>query len=497
MDNTNLLHQLLAQGRIACQPSPLFERQPAPLPDDWNFSRIEGMLLGLAIGDALGNTSESLLPSRRKQAYGEIRDYLPNKHSGGRPVGLPSDDTQLAFWTLEQLLEDKALVPDHLARKFTQYQIYGIGSTVRAFLRSYKDHGRSWQQSGQPSAGNGSLMRIAPLLIPHLRQPSPALWADAALAGMITHNDHAANACCVAFIHLLWECLHMEKAPEPAWWLDTFVTEARQLEGESIYTARNSDLPYRGPIWQFVEIEVRRALQENWSVLEACQRWHSGAYLLETMPCVIYILARHAHEPEEAIARAVNDTWDNDTIAAIVGAAVGALHGRSVLPRRWISSLAGRTTAQDDWHLFELIEDARQTFWRSDPPLTGDHILAVLSFLPGFENPSFSPGEWVTSEGSLPYFDYSPEVLSFEKTLYANGFIQPYNWSQWFEGMLLVDHPELLHKASLQTLRKLLTAHVRADRFNEGYLADIFESGHMLSILKRLAEIHHTGSKRI
>ncbi len=46
----------------------------------------------------------------------------------------------------------------------------------------------------------------------------------------------------------------------------------------------------------------------------------------------------------EAIIRAVNDTWDNDTTAAIVGAAVGALHGRSALPQRWIDGLLGRTT---------------------------------------------------------------------------------------------------------------------------------------------------------
>ena len=48
----------------------------------------------------------------------------------------------------------------------------------------------------------------------------------------------------------------------------------------------------------------------------------------------------------------------------------------------------------------------------------------------------------------------------------------------------------LLSKANLQTLRKLLTAHVRADRFTEGHLAAMFESGHMTMILKRIAEIH-------
>jgi ADP-ribosyl-[dinitrogen reductase] hydrolase len=497
-DNSASLNRLFAQGKIVLEPAALLNQIPSSLPEDWDFGRVEGMLLGLAIGDALGNTTESQLPATRRQSHGEVRDYLPNKYANSRPMGLPSDDSQLAFWTLEQLLEDGGLVPDHLARKFTQHQIFGIGSTVKAFLRSYKDQGRSWVGSGQPSAGNGALMRVAPLLIPHLRQPSPELWADAALAGMITHNDPASNACCVAFIRLLWECLRLKQAPAPDWWVDKFVEAARELEGTTSYASRNPKLLYEGPIWRFVDREVRLALKQNWTTLEACERWHSGAYLLETMPCVIYILARHGNNPEEAIVRAVNDTKDNDSIAAIVGAAVGALHGRQGLPARWIKSLSGRTTEDDDWHIFELIEDAKQVFWREDPPLTSDNLQAVLKFLPVLQRPDFSPGEWITQQESLPYFNYTPEVLDFIRTLSSNGSIQPYDWMNWHEGEQLVGTPELLGKANLQTLRKLLTAHVRADRFIEGYLAGTFESGHMTLILKRMVEIYRSrASERV
>jgi hypothetical protein len=75
----------------------------------------------------------------------------------------------------------------------------------------------------------------------------------------------------------------------------------------------------------------------------ACDEWYSGAYLLETVPSVLYILMRQGADPEEAIVRAVNDTQDNDTIAAIVGAAVGALQGAAALPARWVEGLPGRT----------------------------------------------------------------------------------------------------------------------------------------------------------
>jgi len=62
------------------------------------------MLLGLAVGDALGNGLEGIRPEWRRSLYGEIRSYLPSLSAGNRGVGMPSDETQLAFWTLESLL---------------------------------------------------------------------------------------------------------------------------------------------------------------------------------------------------------------------------------------------------------------------------------------------------------------------------------------------------------------------------------------------------------
>ena len=93
------------------------DSQPADLPGPSTWDRVEGMLLGLAIGDSLGNTSEAQTPQTRRAKYGEIRDYRPNRHADDRPVGAPSDDTQMAFWLLEQMLEDGKFDPDRLAQK--------------------------------------------------------------------------------------------------------------------------------------------------------------------------------------------------------------------------------------------------------------------------------------------------------------------------------------------------------------------------------------------
>lgn len=103
---------------------------------------------------------------------------------------------------------------------------------------------------------------------------------------------------------------------------------------------------------------VRPALDRDFDVAQACDIWHSGAYLLETVPTLLYILSRHGHDPKEAILQAVNNTRDNDTCAAIVGAAVGALHGASALPAEWIDGLLGRTTSDDDGQVFRLLAQA-------------------------------------------------------------------------------------------------------------------------------------------
>jgi ADP-ribosylglycohydrolase len=83
----------------------------------------------------------------------------------------------------------------------------------------------------------------------------------------------------------------------------------------------------------------------------------------QTVPCVLYILAQHGADAEEAIVRAVNDTKDKDTTASIVGAAIGMLHGARALPQRWKESLTGRTEADDEGRMFDLIAQAKARFW--------------------------------------------------------------------------------------------------------------------------------------
>ncbi len=117
-------------------------------------------------------------------------------------------------------------------------------------------------------------------------------------------------------------------------------------------------------------------------------------------------------------------------------------------------------------------------------------IDAVLKYLPIFEGGDFEPGEWLTREGCFPNFLYSPEVNDFIQTLYEQGIIYVFGWTSWKEEAERYQSDlNSLAGADLLTLRKLLAAHVRADRFVEGHLASVFESGHITAILRRLKQI--------
>lgn len=201
---------------------------------------------------------------------------------------LPTDDLQLAFWTIESLLEHDCLDVDALARKFGISRVHGVGRRMERFL---SQHGK-----GVP-------------------------------------------------------------------WPEAFVKYARAIEGEA-----TSYMPgtgrfqgsYAGPLWKFVEERLDAGAESHPDLLAGEADWSSGSFLLETVPCVLLALMRHAHDPEEAIVRAVNDTVDNDTIASIVGAAVGALHGGEALPRRWKAGLSGRVRSSDNGSVQKLIDESTE-----------------------------------------------------------------------------------------------------------------------------------------
>ena len=122
--------------------------------------------------------------------------------------------------------------------------------------------------------------------------------------------------------------------------------------------------------------------------------------------------------------------------------------------------------------------------------LTDESISKIIAYLPYFlEDNKF--GEWsggdkVDGVIQMPHLEYSDKVIEFLKLLYGTKFLVNFDWGSWDEGRDIIGSPELIQQADLLTLRMLLTAIVRNDRFCNGALLSAIENGIIQEILNRL-----------
>src|SRR5439155_11339478 len=137
--------------------------------------RALGPLLGLALGDALGTTYEFEVidqPRFPRRARGPAIDI-----TGGGPfelaAGAVTDDTQLAVCLARSLAAThRQLDPDEVARRYVAWSAHAfdIGNQTAGALRAIERGAAPlaaghevWRASGRRAAGNGSLMRTAPI----------------------------------------------------------------------------------------------------------------------------------------------------------------------------------------------------------------------------------------------------------------------------------------------------------------------------------------------
>ena len=121
-------------------------------------------------------------------------------------------------------------------------------------------------------------------------------------------------------------------------------------------------------------------------------------------------------------------------------------------------------------------------------------LMALARFADIFSAPGFSFGEWSKSsardDGLLewPFYHLSDEGSAFHNAVYNLGWIRPFNWSDWMKtpkAKALFASPEGVAGASVNDLRRMLTAIFRGERFCDGTLADAFETGILTAIVQR------------
>jgi hypothetical protein len=119
---------------------------------------------------------------------------------------------------------------------------------------------------------------------------------------------------------------------------------------------------------------------------------------------------------------------------------------------------------------------------------------ALLTFEPMFDGAvpfaTFHDGRAQDGSIGLPFWNLSAWASEFHQAIYDAGWCVPFDWNSWHdEAFRYVNDPALLCNADLDVITKLLTTHVRADRFNDGHLADMAQRGHLKAILERIREL--------
>jgi O-acetyl-ADP-ribose deacetylase (regulator of RNase III) len=122
--------------------------------------------------------------------------------------------------------------------------------------------------------------------------------------------------------------------------------------------------------------------------------------------------------------------------------------------------------------------------------ITPDGLDRILAFVPIFERPATNLYEVRPDLSMMDPYVYAPEFTQFIQELYCEKLVIDFNWVAWKdEAAKYLENPRQIESADLETLQKLITTHVRADRFNSGHLAQMVENGQILAILKRLVVI--------
>ena len=292
---------------------------------DWTddvLDRARGALVGLAVGDALGTTLEFCArdrhPRHTEMVGGGVFNLKP---------GQWTDDTAMALALADSLISCRGFDAQDLMRRFLRWyhqgeysctgRCFDIGSATRAALVHYERTGEAYAGSTDPhSAGNGSLMRLAPVALFALDDEELALQT----AADQSRTTHAAKPCieaCQFFVSLLRAAILGE---------ENIIALACQV-------GRNYPA-------------LRHVTDRNWGQLDRNEISSSG-YVISTVEAALWSVARTGNF-EEALVLAVNLAEDADTVGAVTGQVAGALYGASSIPRRWRECLAWQSQIEDN-----------------------------------------------------------------------------------------------------------------------------------------------------
>ncbi|MGB1013900.1 MAG: ADP-ribosylglycohydrolase family protein [Nannocystaceae bacterium] len=278
---------------------------------------VAGVLLGTALGDALGLPAEGLDGPTIARRFRRLdRFALVGK------TGYVSDDTEQSALVAEAIVT----APDDIPRCLASFRRallgwflrlpFGVGlSTLRACLRIA--FGRS--RSGIYSAGNGAAMRAA-IVGAAIEDPQQRRELGARLA-RVTHTDPRAVDGALYVAELAAACV----AADPSVPRISLVRAAQEV---------TSDPQVREAIE--AAISMAQCIREDG---EAASELGTTGFVIHTVGLSTFLFLRHGDIPLAAIQATIRVGGDTDSNAAIVGAWTGGLHGVKALPHELLAQI--------------------------------------------------------------------------------------------------------------------------------------------------------------
>ncbi len=325
-------------------PPPLRKKGPKVVDPEVERSRKRGALLGLAVGDALGSTNE--FRKLTAPPFPQLCDGPHTEMRGGGPFqlkpGQVTDDTHMACCLANVLRVSGSYDAGEAAKAYLAWKgvSFDVGNSTREVLEAIQAGTprelaaqRAWTRSGRRTAGNGSLMRTAPIGV-FFASDSQRRLAASLEDSALTHYDPKCQLACAALNASIAAAVTSLDGPKPDALVDAANAEISRAAAEL------------GRAMSDFVVEVRSGADELRADLSAARQSDPMLYgpelhllLQEGFVRVSFRLAYwellHAKSFEAALLDVVNRGGDSDTNGAITGSLLGAVYGEEAIPARW------------------------------------------------------------------------------------------------------------------------------------------------------------------
>ena len=279
--------------------------------------RFEGCFLGLATGDALGTTLEF----KPRGTFEPITDLI-----GGGPFNLSpgqwTDDTSMALCLAFSLLRpiksgENAFDPKNQLELYLKWRDEGymsstgscfdIGNTIAYSLSEFEktDHELPGPTTAPDTAGNGSIMRLAPIPLHYFNSYKDTLHY-AALSSKTTHGADEAVGACLLLASVIHNLLNGKEKEE---------------------ALLSHDLPTNLP-HTIIELAQGNYREKGYNEI------HGLGYVIASLEAALWCFL-NGNNFRECTLLAANLGDDADTTAAICGQMAGAYYGANGIPKEW------------------------------------------------------------------------------------------------------------------------------------------------------------------